>query len=343
MKTRGRIGGRQYTMRKAVVLRVMAGLATGMCGTWASAQTAEVAAAPAGSHRVSSVVIVYVRENPGHPPIEALFDARMAVVETPEGFAPADADHAGRSIRLADVASMPDVRFTDAGLAGIAPAVVQRLRSLGLVGVYVTPDPTQFRVEDGRVIDTRAPGDTTLVLQVTTGTVMELRTVGLGERLDPKKDETINHPLHARIREKSPVQPYAPGSTSREDLLRRDQIDDYTFRLNRHPGRRVDVSVAAPGDVPGGVTLDYIVTENRPWLLFAQVSNTGSASTDSWREHFGFIHNDLTNFDDILTLDYQTANFRDVHALYGSYERPFSFNDRLRWKVHGSWYAYTAS
>lgn len=333
------------SMRGARAVCVMAGLAVGVTvGVTTHAQAfQEAPSASPGSHRVSSVVIVYIRDNPGHPPAASLLDATMTVSEAPAGFSPIEPGRAGRTVKLSDLPSIPDARFTDAGLAAISPAVVQQLRTLGLVGVYVTPDPAQFGVVDGRVVDTRAAGDTTLILQVTTGTVLELRTVGLGERLDPKKDDTINHPLHQRIRDKSPVQPYAPGSDSRDDLLRRDQLDDYTFRLNRHPGRRVDVSVAAPGDVPGAVTLDYIVTENRPWLLFAQVSNTGSSSTAAWREHFGFIHNDLTNNDDILTIDYQTANFKDVHALYASYERPFSFNDRLRWKVHGSWYQYTAS
>lgn len=327
----------------AAGVSLLAGLAVGLPVPHARAQESAPQVQPAGSHRVSAVTVVYLRENPGHPALDALLDAAMTVAQTADGFAPADAGSPGRRITLRELAAIPDARFTDAGLAAIAPAVVQRLRDLGLVGVYVTPDPAQFGVVDGRVVDMRQPGDTTLTLQVTTGTVVELRTVGLGERLDPEKDDTINHPLHRRIREKSPVQPYAPGSDVREDLLRRDAIDEYTFRLSRHPGRRVDVSVAAPGDVPGAVTLDYIVTENRPWLLFAQVSNSGSSSTDAWREHFGFIHNDLTNADDILTLDYQTANFDDVHALYGSYERPFSFCDRLRWKLHGSWYQYTAS
>lgn len=305
------------------------------------APTAGSEVAPPGSHRVSSITIVFVRENPGHPPADSLLDAVIQVVQTPEGFAPAAGPEGAISLRLRDLPSTPDARFTDAGLAALSPAVVQRMRDLGFVGVYVTPDPAQFGVVDGRVVDTRVEGDTSLTLQVTTGVVTEVRTMALGERVPP--DQTLNNPLHKRIRDKSPVQPYAAGSDRRNDLLRRDLIDDYTFRLSRFDWRRVDVSVAAPGDQPGAVTLDYIVTENRPWLLFAQLSNTGSASSDAWREHFGFIHNDLTNHDDVLTLDYQTANFRDVHALYGAYERPFSFSDRLRWKVHGSWYKYIAS
>lgn len=241
-----------------------------------------------------------------------------------------------RRFTLGDLPQIENARFTDAGLAAVSPAVVQRLKDLGLVGVYVTPDPTQFRVEEGRVVDTRQPGDTTLVLEVTTGQITGVRTIGQGERLDP--DKNIDSPVHQRLRDHSPVKAGEPG----KDLLRKDAIDDYTFRLNRHPGRRVDVAVSAPGDTPGAVLLDYMVTENRPWLLFGQVSNTGSESTDAWREHFGFIHNQLTNHDDILTLDYQTANFSDVHALAASYVRPFGDSERWRWQVGGSWYQYRA-
>lgn len=322
-------------------LWVCAGLAM-PCPGWVMPQAGAVQPAGpqeaySGSHRVTEVRIVYVRDNPGHPDPGVLLDAAFEAAESPTGFVPG----AGRRVTLREIAQAGGARFTDAGLALLAPAVVQRLRDLGFVGVYVTPDPGEFSVRDGMVFDTRPDGQTHITLQVITGTVVDVRTVGVGERVDP--EAAINHPLHRRIRENSPVQPYAPGSERRNDLLRRDLLEDYTFHLNRHPGRRVDVTVAAPGDVPGAVSLDYTITENRPWLLFAQFSNTGSESTSAWRQHFGFIHNDLTNHDDILTFDYQTANFDDVHALYGSYERPFWFSDRVRWKVFGSWYQYVAS
>ncbi|MDX2132334.1 MAG: ShlB/FhaC/HecB family hemolysin secretion/activation protein [Planctomycetota bacterium] len=317
---------------------LLAGLALVFSPGRVRAQTAPGVESPhVGSHRVTQVRIEFSRENPGHPSVESLLGATFVAMETPDGFAPG----AGRAVALREINEAGAARFTDAGLALLAPAVVQRMRELGFVGVYATPDPAQFGVQDGRVVDLRPEDQTHLTLQVTTGMVVEVRSVGVGERVDP--DETINNPLHERVRDNSPVQPYAPGSTARSDLLRRDVLEDYVFRLNRHPGRRVDVTVAAPGDVPGAVTLDYTITENRPWLIFGQASNTGSESTSGWREHFGFVHNNLTNHDDILSLDYQTANFDDVHALHASYERPFSFSDRLRWKIHGSWYQYVAS
>src|SRR5438132_1611467 len=85
----------------------------------------------------------------------------------------------GRTQRfaLADIPRLQLQRFTDTGLTLMAPAVVQHLKDLGLVGVYVTPDPAEFRVEEGRVVDLRPQGVTTVTLHVTTGAVTEVRTV----------------------------------------------------------------------------------------------------------------------------------------------------------------------
>jgi hemolysin activation/secretion protein len=294
-----------------------------------------------GSHRVSSIVFRFVRDNPGLPAPEALLAASVELTSTPGGWSAAEPGQAAQRMTLADLVAQPEPRLTDTGLAAVAPAAVQRMKDLGYVGVYVVPDPTQFHVSDGVVVDTRPAGDTSLVLEVTTGVVTEVRTIAVGERVEP--GESLNNPLHDRIRRRSPVAPHAQGDPARRDLLLRTKLDAYTARLNRQPGRRVDVAVSAPGDQPGSVTLDYMITENRPWLIFGQVSNTGSGSTDALREHFGFIHNDLSNNDDILTLGYQTANFDDVHQVYGSYDRPLYDSERWRWRVHGAYYRYVAS
>ena len=63
----------------------------------------------------------------------------------------------------------------------------------------------------------------------------------------------------------------------RADLLHKSVLDRYLFHKGRHPGRRVDASVAAAEEV-GGVALDYMVTENQPLTLYFQASNTGTSS-----------------------------------------------------------------
>lgn len=292
-------------------------------------------------HLITSARVVYARENPGHPEPEALLAAEIEVIETPEGLSPPRPREVGRRIKLSELPTLNNPRFSDLGLTLLAPAITQKLKELGFVGVYAIPDTAQFRVVDGKVVDLRQPGETGVTMVVTTGQITEVRTIGLGSRLPT--DETVNNPLHAKIRRRSPLKPHEEGEGKRNDLLRRKELDDYTFRLSRHPGRRADTAVSAPGDEPGAVTLDYLITENKPWLVFAQVSNTGSASTSRLRENFGFIHNDLSNNDDILSINYQTANFEDVHALLGSYKRPLGESEHWSWRVHATWYQYVAS
>lgn len=291
--------------------------------------------------QITGFVVTFVRENPGHPLPEEVLEATVELVETPEGWVAPRDGLATHRFKLKDVGSLPNPWFFDSALPEISRAAVRRLQELGLIGVYVEPDPNQIRVEDGAVVDKRPEGETTLTLQVTTGVVTSLRTVGLGERLP--EDQTVDNKVHQRIKDRSPVYPN-DGQRFQSDLLRRDLIDDYVFRLNRHPGRRADVAVAAAGDEPGGVALDYVVTENRPWMLFAQVSNTGTTANESdIRERFGFIHNQLTNADDIFSVDYMTGSFKDIDAVNASYTRPFFGSERLKWKIFGSWYTYDAS
>ena len=130
---------------------------------------------------------------------------------------------------------------------------------------------------------------------------------------------------------------------SRHDLLNKDALDSYVCWLSRHPGRRVDLAVAASGERPGDVGLDFLIAESKPWLAYTQYSNTGTRATDTDRLRFGFIHNQFTNNDDILSLDYSTACFDDSQAFIGSYSAPVSGLDRLRWEAHANWHQFDAT
>lgn len=185
----------------------------------------------------------------------------------------------------------------------------------------------------------------TVELSIVTGVVTQTRTLAIGQRF-PAGPERVNHPRHARILERSPVQPDDPE----KQLLRRDRIDDYVYRLSRHPGRRIDVAIAPGEPIEGAdgllaptASLDYIVTENRPWTLYAQGSNTGTRNTGRWRQRFGLLHTQLTNNDDILNVDYQTAEFSDVHTVTGYYDVPVFGAERLRARVYGHWSEFDAS
>ena len=151
----------------------------------------------------------------------------------------------------------------------------------------------------------------------------------------------INNPIHNAIRRNSPVQAAgSPGTAA----LRRDLLDDYIFRFNRHPGRHVDVAVSAASEKdPGKVVLDYLVAETKAWSVYTQVSNTGTKQTDEWRERFGFVTNQATNHDDTLSLDYTTAGFSKSHTVNLSYEAPFTVGSRLRYRAYGTFEEFTAS
>ncbi len=301
-------------------------------------------------HRVSRFVFRYSRENAGHPGEEALLDAKVRLGVTEAGWVAPREGIGAESVALREMVEggRPGYVF-DSALPLLAPGVVRRLQELGLIGVFVEPDPAEFAVVEGRIVDKRPETQRQMTLVITTGEVTQVRTSALGERLK-ENEEAVDNPVHARIRANSPVQAREADKSNAEDertdLVRRDLIDAYVHRLNRHPGRRVDVALAPSGEAFGGVTLDYLVTENRPWLLFAQASNTGTDATNTWRERIGFVHNQLTGNDDIFSVDYLTGNFEDVHAVAASYERPFGsgeIGERLRWRISGSWYTYTAS
>ena len=101
--------------------------------------------------------------------------------------------------------------------------------------------------------------------------------------------------------------------------------------------------MSAASDEPGAVILDYLVTEAKPWAVYSQISNTGTKDTNEWRERFGFVHNQLTNRDDILSLDYVTAGFSDSNTIQASYEAPVMGSRKWRWRVYGMYSEYTAS
>lgn len=124
-------------------------------------------------------------------------------------------------------------------------------------------------------------------------------------------------------------------------LIDKPALDNYIERLNQHPRRRVDVALSAAGE-PGEVVLDYIVSESKPWMVYAQVSNTGTEATGDWRERIGGMHYQLTGNDDILTVDYLTAEFDQANAFLASYELPLLKPDYLKLMVYGSYSDFAA-
>lgn len=200
-----------------------------------------------------------------------------------------------------------------------------------LVGVVVAPSPLDIGVD----LSDRRAERTELTLLIRIASVGQVRSLASGDRI-PTEDRE-DHPLHQSIRDRSPLQ--AGEQVRTGSLLKRDQLDDYLYRLNRHPGRRVDAAIS-PGLEAGEVSLDYLVAENKPWYAYFQLSNTGTESTNEIRERFGFTHNQVTGNDDIFNIDYVTSGFEESHVVQMSYRRPL--DERWQIRFDGLYSDFTA-
>ncbi len=295
------------------------------------------------TYLVSAINIKYATDHPQLPAADDLLQREVLLGWRDGGYVEFTEGEEEARVILSDLPLKPAAKFTSRALLAISRAIVDDMNERGIIGVSVSPSDAEFAPpgegDPAWGKDVRKEGRNSVTLIVRIGVVTELRTIALGERF-PGADR-VNNPAHAAILEGSPVQVYHQDDAERKDLLRRDELEDYVYRLNRHSGRRVDIAVSA-AQQPGGIALDLLVNENKPWLAYAQVSNTGTKSTNQWRERFGFVHNQLTNRDDILSLDYITAGFDSSHAFIASYDTPI-WGDWLRFKPYFSWNQFTAS
>jgi hemolysin activation/secretion protein len=283
------------------------------------------------SYPVSGFVIEYPLPHPDLPPAAELLALEVEMRVTRGGLM--QPHPTTENVRFHLDAVPPGTRIWDTGLLYLNRQILGEFERRGIGGVVITLPDLEERT--GR--DLRPPGEQRLRVRVWTGRVENIATVADGDRFPGTIEERTNRAEHRFVRDDSPVR--AGGDDS---LIRTEELEDYTRRLSRHPGRRVD-AVLEPGETPGATRLAYHVAEQKPWTAYVQVGNYGTESTTEWRERFGFSHNQLTGHDDILRLDYVTGNFDDVHAGFGSYEAPIWKLDRLRARAYGGYSEYDAS
>lgn len=288
---------------------------------------------------VSSVVLEFERLVPGLPDVQELLattEVELAIGE--DGYeAPREGLQRVR-LRLQDLPELEQQRFHASAIRTLSQAVVSELNQRGYVDIHVAPTLGQFSAT-GR--DLRPTNALDLKLGLRFGQITGVTTTTAGARFGDGE----THPVaHERILRLSPIGPTddAQSAPERVDTLRKDLLDDYLYTLNRHPGRRVDAQLA-PTPGRSGVTVDYVVTENKPWLGYAQLSNTGTDNTSRWRERVGYVNNQLTNRDDILSLDFITAAFDEVNAGSVQYEGPLLDQYRTRWRVNGFYSEFSSS
>ena len=348
---------------------------SGLCGLWfalvllsavPTAAQEEPTTLDGPVYEINQFVLLYGAEHPDHPPLSEFLPLEVQLGDTPSGFVAPREDVAAQVVTIADAVG-PARAFHASAIGSINRAVIQSLQGSGLIGVYVSPHPSD--VDGATEADLRRPGDTLMRLVVQTGQLRRIRTVAAGDRIDA--DWVIDNKIHRPIRLDSPLQPASNASPGTSDLLRKDTLQNYLYALNRHPGRQVEASLA-PSEGGKGVDLDYHVNESRSWFAYLQTSNTGTKQTARWQNRIGFVDQQLTNRDDILALEYMNAGLDRVHAVRGSYEAPFFgprrpswlkrsgkepgwlawFNrdkipwwgvDRLRWRLDGSWSQFKAT
>jgi hemolysin activation/secretion protein len=115
------------------------------------------------------------------------------------------------------------------------------------------------------------------------------------------------------------------------DLFNKDELDDYLFYLNRYPSRRVDVNLKPMiGDEVG---LEFYIDEKKPWLVWANIANSGVKGTEKYIESIGYNQNHLLLHDDIFRLFYSTDAFKHVHSVFTNYQAPLFLLKKTRWEV----------
>lgn len=304
-------------------------------GPAVSARAAEEPEFQTRSYAVSEFTLEYALPHAQHPAVDELLALQIDLWRDRLGYR---SPHAGMPQVSFPLGQVPprSPRFFASALVHVGRVLVTEFNRRGIGGVIVTlPD-----LEDDTGKDLRPEGETRMRVQVWTGRASEVASYADGDRFSGlSAAERSNHPAHAWIRAGSPVQP-----GGERDLLRVGELEDYAHRLSRHPGRRTAVELA-PGPEPGTTRVQLRVAEDKPWLAYAQLSNTGTSETTKLRERFGFTDNQLTGHDDVLRLDYVTGNFDSVHAFFGSYEAPLPVPriGDLRGRLAGFYSRYDSS
>jgi hemolysin activation/secretion protein len=240
-------------------------------------------------------------------------------------------------LKIGQIGQAGDTLFDLHAIQAICQTVTQVVNDSGIYAVYTEPDPGELSPDGAQ--DLRTGGKTSLTLFVWVGKVTRVRTIASGDRVP--EAQRIDNELHLHIVDYSPIKQSSVASHG-EDLIRKDQLDDYAIRLNRYPGRHVDAALTA-GENDGEVWLDYLVSEAKPWFVLAQVSNTGTKDTSEWRERFAGILYQMFNRDDIFAIDYTTAGFQYSHNVNVTYEGNIIQSGKLRWKATGNYNQFTAS
>lgn len=295
---------------------------------------------PEVARRVDPGVVVdrfefaYGLDHPELPPLDELQQITVQISRDAGVFrAPAAAS--AENLTLSAVPS--GSRFDRDVLRGIAQEVVRWYNRRGLSGVWVAFSDLEASATG--IVDNRAEDNRAARLVVWASQIAEMRTLARGARFRP--DNSINNRKHRKILSRSPL--HGPGAAGEPgSLFSKEALDDYLFGLSLHPGRRVEASIASAGE-PGKVVLDYLVNEARTWQVYTQFNNYGTEGTGVYRGRLGFQHTQLTNHDDILSVDLISTPDLETYGAFLSYRIPLWRPARILARIYGSYGDFLAN
>ena len=245
----------------------------------------------------------------------------------------------GKPVKL-KVAEFGEPRVISAmGMLDVYDAIVNKLTDRGLIGVYILAD-----VNPRKGVDERVPGVMDVKVTVFISELAKIRTIArkipfkikslpkLNDD-DAPDGQVVKDPKHLWIKAKSPVK---PGG-----VIEKPRLQDYLSRLNRFPGRRVDAAINATGET-GKVMLDYLIREQRNFVIYAQEANNGTKSTGEWRSRLGLELRQLLNKDDILRMEYTTTDLQKFNSGILTYQMALAKPDLLKMKVYGLYGQFSA-
>ena len=343
------MGALQNTIRQAEApLKSLANVGSGLSGAvivalvvalgWPSTALAD---GPTMSGKVTGVSVRFQPANHPQLPSAATISA-MTVELMRDGenlYAAADAPAGARPESLA-ISRLGGFQLSAAAVDQVQQRVIKFINRTGVGAVacrFETPatggsGAAVVNVVAGTVADVRGRSDGAADAQTPTAAriVAESPIQGAAATAAPAKDD-----------EKDAAAPAKDDSS--KQLLNTADIDGYLARLNRFPGRSVAATISA-GDDPATLVLDYLVAEEKTFSVFAEVSNFGTESTSKWLERFGAYITQLTNNDDILSIDVLTGNFQDTtNSINGYYDARVGNSKEFRWRVTGNYSDYTAA
>lgn len=203
--------------------------------------------------------------------------------------------------------------FSIAAIKEIAKAILKAMNERGLIGVIVRVDPDQI-TKNGQDIRENTQNITFIIYPTV---VSKIQTTAKGERFDYYELENNNN--YDYILENSPIQPYSSFQGYKYDYLKQDLMDNYLAKLNRNKRRYIQAKIEKDPET-SGVILNYIVQEDKPWIVYFSAMNTGAKYDRKWNEVFGYINTQLTSRDDSLSLTYLTGSFKKIDVFNLNYE-----------------------